>query len=72
MPVPMEELLKNTNSYYRLVLAVAQRANQLVKGMPSVVVPTSKKPAIIALEEMAKGKIHCEDAKDTKAKKSKE
>ncbi|MBI1977454.1 MAG: DNA-directed RNA polymerase subunit omega [Candidatus Omnitrophica bacterium] len=72
MPVPMEELLKNTNSYYKLVLAAAQRANELVKGMPSVVVPTSKKPAVVALEEIAKGKIHCEDTKDAKAKKSKE
>ena len=70
MNVPMEKLLKNVNSYYRLVLVAAQRANELAKGVPPLVVTKSKKPPIIALEEIAKGKINCEETKGTKAKKS--
>ena len=71
MNVPMEELLKNIDSYYRLVLAAAQRANALAQGALAVVVTKSKKPAIVALEEVAKRKVHCEETtKETKAKKS--
>lgn len=70
MNVPIEELLNNTKSYYRLVLLAAQRTNALAEGAPPVIVTKSKKPAIVALEEIAKKKIYCEEAKDTKAKKS--
>ncbi len=71
MIVPLEELLKNTKSHYTLVLAAAQRANELMKGGPALVVTKSKKPAVIALEEMAKGKVSCEEDKEpTKSKKA--
>ena len=70
MLVPLEDLLKNTGSHYKLVLAAAQRANELAKDAPPLIVTKSKKPAVVALEEIAKGKIRCEDAKDTKAKKA--
>ncbi len=70
MLVPLEDLLKNTQSHYKLVLAAAQRANELAKDAPPLVVTKSKKPAVIALEEIAKGKIRCEDTKDAKAKKA--
>ena len=70
MLVPLEDLLKNVSSHYKLVLAAAQRANELIKDAPSLVVTKSKKPAIVALEEIAKGKVRCEEAKDAKAKKA--
>lgn len=71
MIVPLEELLKNTKSHYKLVLAAAQRANELMKDGQALVVTKSKKPAIIALEEMAKGKVRCEEDKETtKSKKA--
>ncbi len=72
MNVPLEELLKNTESHYKLVLAAAQRANELMKdGSLAMVVTKSKKPAVVALEEMAKGKVTCEEDKEpAKAKKA--
>ena len=69
MSVPMEELVKNISSHYKLVLAAAQRANQLAKGAPPLIVTKSKKVPAIALEEIAKGKIHIEKLKKTKTNK---
>lgn len=69
MIVPLEGLLKNTSSHYKLVLAAAQRANELMKDGQAMVVTKSKKPAIIALEEMTKGKVRLEETKE-KSKKS--
>ena len=71
MIVPLEELLKNTSSHYKLVLAAAQRANELMKDGQALVVTKSKKPAVIALEEMSKGKVLCEEDKESgKSKKA--
>lgn len=71
MVVPLEGLLKNTKSHYKLVLAAAQRANELMKDGQALVVTKSKKPAAIALEEMAKGKVKCEEDKENdKSKKA--
>lgn len=71
MIVALEDLLKNTSSHYKLVLAAAQRANELMKDGQALVVTKSKKPAVIALEEMAKGKVRCEEDKElSKTKKA--
>ena len=70
MTIPLEALLKNAESHYKLVLMAAQRANELAKGTPPLTVTKSKKVAVQALEEIAKGKIRLEEAKETKAKKS--
>ncbi len=70
MIVPLEDLLKNTSSHYKLVLAAAQRANELMKDGQALIVTKSKKPAVVALEEMAKGLVRCEEDKDTKSKKA--
>lgn len=65
MIVPLEDLLKNTKSHYKLVLAAAQRANELMKDGQAMVVTKSKKPAVIALEEMSKGIVRCEEDKES-------
>ena len=70
MVIPQEDLLKTTNSLYKLVLVAAQRANELAKGTPPLVVTKSKKVAVQALEEISKGKVRYEEGRDTKAKKS--
>ena len=67
MLMPLEELLKSEGSHYKLVLLAAQRANEIVRGNPPLVVSKSKKPGIVALEEIAKGKVRLEESK---AKKS--
>ena len=70
MIVPLEDLVKGMKSHYKLVLTAAQRANELSKGMPSLIHTSSKKPARIALEEIAKGKVRYEEEKPKKAKAS--
>ena len=70
MIIPLEGLLKNEGSHYKLVLLAARRANELSKGNPPLIVTKSKKPGIIALEEIAKGKIKLEESKESKSKKS--
>ncbi|OGW86204.1 MAG: DNA-directed RNA polymerase subunit omega [Omnitrophica bacterium RIFCSPHIGHO2_02_FULL_46_11] len=70
MIIPVEELLKNGSSQFRLVLIAAQRANELAKGAHPLIVTKSKKVPIIALEEIIKGKVRGEPDKETKAKKS--
>lgn len=71
--IPLEELLKSADSHYKLVLLAAQRANELAKGTPPLILTKSKKVAVQALEEIAKGKVRLEqakEAKETKAKKA--
>mgnify|MGYP001585633822 CR=1 FL=1 len=70
MTIPLEELLKNMKSQFKLVLAAAQRANELAKGAQPLVASKSKKVAVQALEEIAKGKVRLEESKESKSKKS--
>jgi DNA-directed RNA polymerase omega subunit len=70
MSIPIEKLLKQVDSYYRLVLVAAQRANELTAGAQPLVLAKSKKVAINALEEISRGKIYAE-SKKTKPEKSK-
>lgn len=58
------------NSRYILTLAAAQRANELALGAPLTTEVKSKKPSVMALEEIAKGKVHFEPKPETKSKKS--
>ncbi len=70
MTIPIEKLIKEISSYYRLVLIASQRANELISGAQPLVMPVSKKATINALQEIARGKIHV-GAKIEKADKSK-
>ena len=59
MIVPLEGLLKNVSSHYKLVLAAAQRANELMKDMPYVLLPVANDPrdpekVMKRLEDVAK------------------
>ncbi|HXV28072.1 MAG TPA: DNA-directed RNA polymerase subunit omega [bacterium] len=70
--VPLKNILsKKEPSLYKLVLTAAARANELSQGAQPLVKPTSKKVSIIALEEIAAGKVRYEDIKP-KGKKSQE
>lgn len=62
--------MKHMNSRYKLTLAAAQRANELTLGAPLTTEVQSKKPAVMALEEIAKGKVRFEPKAETKSKKS--
>ncbi|MEA3328456.1 MAG: DNA-directed RNA polymerase subunit omega [Candidatus Omnitrophota bacterium] len=55
--IPVDELMKNIDSIFKLTILSARRAAELNNGMPKLVEAESKKPAIIALQEIAQGKI---------------
>lgn len=54
---PLEDLLKNSESIYKLVIMASKRALELSEGRPRLVESFSDKPATIALEEIAQGKV---------------
>lgn len=69
--VPLEKLVsEKTPSFYRLVLTAAARANELTQGAQPFVKSESKKAAVIALQEIAAGKVAYQEVKAGKGKKS--
>ena len=56
----MSELLKNVDSRYLLVNVVAHRARQLANGATPLVESDKDKPTVLALREMAAGKVGLE------------
>ncbi len=68
--VPLEKSIKKKDAgLYKLVLTAAARANELTQGAQPLVSSSSKKVSIIALEEIAGGKVRYEEIKP-KGKKS--
>ncbi|MBN1493271.1 MAG: DNA-directed RNA polymerase subunit omega [Candidatus Omnitrophica bacterium] len=55
--IPLEDLSKNANSFYKLVLMAAERANQILNGSKPVIDTISKKHTTIALREICAGKV---------------
>ena len=65
--ISIEDLEGKADSLYRLVIAAAKRASQLARpDSRPLVNPTSKKPTVVALEEIIadKVKVVTEDALD--------
>ncbi len=57
-PLNITELTRKFGgSKYSLVTAVAKRARQLTEGSSPRVEPTSNKPVVVALHEIAAGEI---------------
>ena len=57
MDVLVEELIERLGGSYNLVVAAAQRAEQLRNGAKPLVDTDSRNPLTIALEELAAGQI---------------
>lgn len=57
---PLEELLAKVSSPYVLVNVVAARARQLILGDLPAIETTMRNPVLIAMEELALGKVHIE------------
>ncbi|MFH1644991.1 MAG: DNA-directed RNA polymerase subunit omega [Candidatus Omnitrophota bacterium] len=57
-PVGMEELLAKTGSIYKLVVLASKRAQELSEGSAKLTEDKSDKPILIALHEIAEGKIY--------------
>ena len=70
--VPLEKLMKKDMSLYKLILAVAARANELAQGAQPLIRTASKKVSTIALEEFAAGKVSYGEGKKAHGKKAKE
>lgn len=61
--VALEDLLDKTDSIYKLTVLAARRALELNMGVPKLIETTDKNSIVIALEEIAEGKISYKDAK---------
>lgn len=60
----LDELVKQFDSKYTLVVAAAKRARKLREGKVPLVRSRSRKEVSIALEEIAEGKIEYERIRD--------
>ena len=61
--VALEDLLDKTDSIYKLTVLAARRASELNMGVPKLIDTTDKNSIVIALEEIAEGKVSYKDAK---------
>lgn len=55
--ISMENLYSKTKSLYKLVILASKRALELNSGAPRLVESRTNKVALIALEEIADGKV---------------
>ena len=55
--VTVEDCLEKEENRFALVVLAAQRCRELMKGEPALV-NSKNKAAVIALREIAKGKVH--------------
>ncbi len=55
--VPIQDLLKKTNSMYKLVVMASRRATELNAGAPRLVEEEKAKMTSIALDEILQGKV---------------
>jgi len=58
--VPLEKMINNNPSRYKLVLLAAERANQIGTGSKPLIDSSSKKQTTIALEEICECKVRYE------------
>ncbi|HLW48266.1 MAG TPA: DNA-directed RNA polymerase subunit omega [bacterium] len=66
---PLEELLAKVPARYALVNVVAVRARQLIAGDLPAVETTTRNPVLIAIEELASGRLHLESRRTPVAPK---
>ena len=65
---PIEELLKQCPSIYKLVVVAAKRAKELAEGAPKLIETDIKKITTIALEEIRQQKVLYKPNEDDEAK----
>lgn len=59
--INMEKVRANIDNVYKLIIVASKRVRQLNEGSPKLVETNSGKPVMIALEEIAAGKIGCKE-----------
>ena len=70
--VPLEALKKKNKSLFRLVLAAAERANEINSGAPPLMETSLKSPTTVALQEFAEGKVYYEHVEKEHSKENPE
>ena len=71
MEMPLEKVFVKSKSKYKLVILAARRALELSEGSPKLVEgDPKKKPSVIALEEIAQGKVSLKERKEKTKRKS--
>ena len=56
--VTVEDCLKKVKNHFELVIIASKRARQIAKGGMAMVDPENDKPTVIALREIADGKLN--------------
>lgn len=59
----VEDCLDNVGNRFELVLLASKRARQLALGATPLVPPEKDKPTVVALREIAEGKISAQNIK---------
>ena len=60
--VTIEDCLEKVPNRYILTILAFKRVKQLVKGAQPLIDPENHKPTVIALREIARGKVKPEEA----------
>jgi len=55
--VTVEDCIEKESNRFKLVLMATKRARQIARGMPALVEEENDKPTVLALREIAEGKI---------------
>jgi DNA-directed RNA polymerase subunit omega len=58
--ITVDDCMKHINNRFELVLAATARARQIANGATPLVDPSRDKPTVIALREVALGKVGLE------------
>ena len=66
--VPVEELLKQCPSIYKLVVVAAKRAKELAEGAPKLIDADVRKITSVALEEIRQRKVMYKPNEDDETK----
>jgi DNA-directed RNA polymerase subunit omega len=61
--VTVEDCLKKVKNHFELVILASKRARQLAKGGMAMVDPENDKPTVIALREIAEGRLNSAEEK---------
>jgi DNA-directed RNA polymerase subunit omega len=56
--VTVEDCLKKVKNHFELVLIASKRAQKIAKGGMAMVDPENDKPTVIALREIAEGRLN--------------
>ncbi|MBN1794228.1 MAG: DNA-directed RNA polymerase subunit omega [Candidatus Omnitrophica bacterium] len=54
---PMEDVIRESQSIYKIVIIASRRAQEISQGSPVLVEVGKEKPSTIALKEIAAGKV---------------